>query len=154
MASIGLDLYALQKDVEDYARSVINWEVWTGSLPTAESLPIVNGDMDPFVVMRFADLMPLSTDRSFKGAAYDGYYTYIDFMCVARTDAEARQLTNIVNQRMIGKSFQNSGELNKSPGGGRFAILNDSRIPAAYVAVTSYRLTTNIHDVGAKPSIS
>ena len=147
----GLDLYALQDIVKSYLQTVINWPVDSGSTPEAENLQLVDGLLSPYVVLRFSDGMPVSSrsGTSFGGSVYDEYYTYVDAMCVAATDDEARKLASIVSRFMLGKKFPNASEVKKSFGGGNFAVPDAQRKPVAFVAITSFRMNYNQTDVGS-----
>jgi hypothetical protein len=125
--------------------SIPQFTVESGGIPTAESLPIQNGRLDPYVVVRFTDMMPTSGDGSFMGPTHDGYYTYIDCLCVGETDRDARELANLANSYMLGKKFDNASAIAKAFGGGSYAILSSaSKMPEAYIQITSFRAAVNL----------
>lgn len=147
----GINLFSVQQAIKQYLKdSIPLYSVESGATPTAESLPIVDGILEPLVILRFSDMMPSAGEGSFNGALYSGYYSYVDALCVGQTDDDARELAGIVNSFMLGKVFPNAGELRKNYGGGQFAIVSEAgRQPVAFVAVTSYRYIINMEDVGA-----
>lgn len=149
VTSVGLDLFSLQQEVKAYFTANVPWFVTSGGVPDAYSLHYNNDVLDPYLVLRFSDGMPTSGDSTFGGARYDGYYSYVDGLCIGATDDEARELAGLVNRLIIGKKFTNSGEISPIYGGGTFAISLDSQHPLAYIAVTSFRFDYNISDVGA-----
>lgn len=146
----GLDLFSLQQEVKAYLVSVINWPVDSGATPEAENLQLTDGVLQPYVVLRFSDGMPLSGGESFGGSKFDEYYTYVDALCIGATDEDARALANVVNRFMLGKVFENSTEVKKAYGGGIFAVADAARKPVAFVAVTSFRMNYNQTDVGSE----
>jgi hypothetical protein len=145
----GLDNFETEQLILAYAKANINWYVDSGAVPDATTLHYNNGSLDPYVIVRFSDVMPTSGGGSFLGATNDEYYSYVDFMCVAATDVEARELRSVVNRKMIGKRFPNTGELNKRFGGGIFSISLDAQHPLAFIAIASYTYSTNLSDVGS-----
>lgn len=147
----GLDLFSVQQDIVEYLQtSIPQFDVNSGAIPTAQSLPLVNGRLQPYVILRFSDMMPTSGGGSFMGAQYDEYYSYCDALCVAETDTDARELANLVNSWMLGKKFDNASPIKKNYGGGQFAIVNEAgRQPVAFIAITSFRFAVNMTDVGS-----
>lgn len=146
----GLDLFAVQQDIKQYFIDNLPVPVSSGAIPTSESLPFVNGILEPFIVLRFSDSMPSSGDASFGGPVHDGYYSYVDALCLGQTDDDARELASLVGRTMISKRFPNTGSLRKIYGGGQFAIASEAnRQPVAFVAVSSFQYLFNVDDVGA-----
>lgn len=151
----GLNLFAIQDQILNYLQvSIPQFTVESGGIPTAESLPLQNGRLDPYIVMRFSDMMPTSGGGSFVGPTNDEYYSYIDCLCVGETDRDARELANLANSYMLGKKFDNASAISKAFGGGSFAILSSaSKMPEAYIQITSYRMSVNLKDVGSGSNI-
>jgi hypothetical protein len=147
----GIDLYSVQQEIYQYVKTAIpQFLVETGGIPTAESLPFENGRLEPYIILRFSDMMPQQGGGSFGGARFDEQYSYVDALCLAETDTLARELAALVNAKMMGHSVANSSELGKTWGGGQFAIPSESnRSPVAYIVTASYRYTTNVEDVGS-----
>lgn len=146
----GLDLFSVQQDILAYIKDEIpQFLVESGGIPTSESLPFKDGRLEPYVIVRFSDMMPQQGGGSFGGARYDEHYSYFDALCLGETDTDARDLANLVNSKLIGKVFPNASEIGKTWGGGQFAIFSEAnRNPVAYVATASYRFQTNVEDVG------
>ena len=147
----GLDLAAVQVAIFDYIDTELpNLTVESGGIPTAESLPFVDGRLEPYVIVRFTDMMPSANEGSFMGPTHDGYYSMVDALCIAEDATTALQVASVVNRILIGKKFDNTSTLGKSWGGGRYAIFSEAnRQPVAYVAGASFRYSTNVKDVGA-----
>lgn len=147
----GLDLSGVQADIFAYiVSSFPNLRVESGGVPTAESLPFVNGRLDPYIIVRFTDMMPSANEGSFMGPTHDGYYSMVDALCLAEDADTALDVANAVNLKMIGKKFENTGSMGKGWGGGRYAIFSEAnRQPVAYVAGTTFRYSTNTKKVGS-----
>jgi len=152
---VGLDLFSAQQAIAAYLQaSIPQFTVETGAIPDGDSLPLEDGRLNPYVILRFTDMMPRSGGGSFMGPTHDEYYSYVDALCLGATDTDARELANLVNSYMIGKKFANTGALAKQFGGGRYAIFSEAnRQPVAFVATTSYRYSVNTDDVGAGSNV-
>lgn len=145
----GIDLYSTQQAIFNYIVTQIPWEVVDSQVPDAESLAATNGIADPYVSVRFSQMLPTSGGTSFNGPLYDEYYSYVDFLCIAPTAQEARELASFVDRNILGHAFPNTGALKPQFGGGQFAISLDTQHPLAFVAITAYRYSLNLSDVGA-----
>jgi len=147
----GLDLFSVQQEIVQYAKDNIPWHVETGGIPDAETVRMVNGTLEPYVVLRFTDSMPSSRDKSFGGPEYDGLYGYVDALCIAGgpDDTLARQLGSLVGRKLLGFRASNASKLSKNFGGGSFVIPGENSRPRFFIGIVSFRFTTNLEDVGA-----
>lgn len=151
----GLDLFSIQQDIEDYVRDRLStdpwdYEVYTGAVPEAETLVMRDGVLQPYVVLRFSELMPVGRGSTWAGTEEHEFYSYVDAMCVARTDTDARQLSGMMNRIMLGKIFPNTGEIRKIYGGGTFAVPDAKRIPVAFLSLASFAFNTNLTNPGSE----
>lgn len=144
----GIDLFPTQQAIKTALVDEIPWKVVSGGVPTAETLLRVDGVLNPYVVLRFSDLMPAARGGSVGGALYDAYYSYVDALCVGQTDDEARELASLVNAKLLGRIFPNTDQIRRNFGGGMYAVESGNRLPEAFVAVTSFRFNTNVDAVG------
>lgn len=144
----GIDIFPAQQAIKAYVTAEVPWQVVSGGVPTADTLLRVEGLLNPYVVLRFSDLMPAARGGSVAGASHDEYYSYVDALCVGETDDDARELTSLVNAKLLGRSFPNTTQLSRNFGGGLYAVESGNRLPEAYVAVTSFRFNTNVDGVG------
>lgn len=146
----GLDLFSVQQAILNYVEACFpNLLVTSGGVPELETLIYQDGVMEPYIVLRFSELMPASRGSTWDGASTYEYYSYVDALCVGKTDTDARETMSLVNRFMLSKKFDNASELRKIFGGGGFAISDATRVPVAYISVASFAFTTNIDDVGA-----
>lgn len=146
----GLDLFAVQESLTDLVRDTFpELTVETGGIPTAESLPLTNGVLIPYIILRFSDSMPAANGGTFSGPRHDELYGYMDALCLAGDDVEARKLATYVGGELLGAKVANAGSLSKIFGGGKFAIYSEAnRMPVAFVASVSFRFPTNVNAVG------
>jgi hypothetical protein len=145
----GIDIYPTQQAIKAALVAEIPWEVVSGGVPTADTITNrrVEGILNPYVVLRFADIMPGARGKSVAGPLYDEYYSYVDALCVGETDDEARELASLVNAKLLGRIFPNTTALARNFGGGLYAVESGNRLPEAFVAVTSFRFNTNVDAV-------
>src|SRR6185437_3595227 len=102
-----------------------------GEVPDAYNLHLVNGQLDPYVVIRFSDSLKASGQTSFGGPRQDGYYGLVLVICVGANDDEALELQSMCNAAMIGyKVDDNSGPIEKDFGGGSYAIKGVNSSPS------------------------
>jgi hypothetical protein len=144
----GIDLYDIQQDITAYVDGVVNWDVVTGGVPDATNVRYVDGVLEPYVVLRFTEGMPSARGNTFGGPRMDESYAYVDALCVAASDDEARALATFVNSKLLGRVFDNASALARNFGGGIYAVTSGNRLPEAYVAVTSYKFQYNLAGVG------
>lgn len=140
----GINLFKIQQDIKAYMVANVPWYVDSGNVPDARALRSVNGIIDPYVILRFSDMMPTSRGSGFGGAIYDDYYSYVDCLSIGSTDTEARELASLCNRLLIGKKFINTGEVVPNFGGGTFAISLNDEHPLAFIAVSAFRFSLNM----------
>jgi hypothetical protein len=106
----GIDIFPTQQAIKAALDAEIPWEVVSGGVPTADTIAVrrVEGILNPYVVLRFADIMPAARGKSVAGPLYDEYYSYVDALCVGQTDDEARELASLVNAKLLGRVFPNA----------------------------------------------
>lgn len=146
----GLDLFSVQQDILDYVQGKFpELLVESGGVPELETLIYHDGVLEPYIILRFSELMPASRGSTWDGASTYEYYSYVDALCVGRNDTDAREVSSLVNRAMLSKKFPNASEIRKIFGGGGFAISDATRVPVAYISVASFAFTTNLEDVGS-----
>ena len=140
----GINLFKVQQDIKAYMVANVPWYVDSGNVPDARTLRVNNGVLDPYVILRFSDMMPTSNGGSFGGAIYNDYYSYVDCLCIGASDTTARELASLCDRLVIGKKFNNTGEVMPNFGGGLFSISLNDQHPLAFIAVTSFRFSFNM----------
>lgn len=141
----GLNLYTTQQTLFDYIDAQIPWKVVDAEVPDADTVLMVEGEIEPYVVVRFSDLLGASGQNSFGGPTYDGYYSLFQCICVGSTGLEALHLQSQVNTSLIGHVPDvNSGPITKDFGGGSLAIKGVNTSPSFFVAISAFRYLTNM----------
>lgn len=146
----GLDNFAVQQDILAYIQtSLPSYSVESGGIPNGDSLPLVNGALQAYIILRFADTSPTPNGGSFGGPKHDEYFSVFDALCVAPTDTQAREVGNYLDTFLLSHKLTNTGSITRAPGSQRFALYSDaSRQPVAFVVSKAYRYSTNISEVG------
>jgi len=142
----GLDLYTSQKAIHDYlVAEIAPLEVLDTEIPDSDTVHLVNGELKPYVVVRFSDTLKASGQASFGGPRRDGYYSLVQTLSVASTGLKALELASKVNGKMIGyQPTPNDGPIEKDFGGGSFAIKGVNTKPSFFVAIAAFRYLTNL----------
>lgn len=141
----GLNVFATQKHLFEYLVSEVPWTVVAGEVPDSENVRMVNGVIEPYVVVRFSDILRVGGQGSFGGARLDGYYSLIQTVCIANSMFDSLELASLVNDKMLGYTAdENSGMLTKDFGGGSFSIKGDNSRPTFFVSIAAFRFLTNL----------
>jgi hypothetical protein len=140
----GINPYRVQQRIVDYAGTVLKEPIFEGGVPSPETIVRDgNGNIRPYVVMRFSDVSRDYRGNSMAGPRLDSYYGFCDFVCVAADDRTARAVSGNVMDKMTGFTPDEGGPFTKVGGGGEFTILDGRDKPAAYVSITGYRYALN-----------
>lgn len=144
----GLNVFASQKAIFDYATAEIPWPVIDAEIPDSETVRMVNGVVQPYVVMRFSDSLAAGGQGSFGGVRQDGYYSLFQAVCVARTGLKALELASLCNDKFIGhQATTNDGPISKDFGGGSLTIKGVNTNPSFFVSITAFRFLTNLQPI-------
>lgn len=141
----GLNVYASQKAIFDYAQAEIPWDVIDGEVPDSATVQMVNGMVQPYVVMRFSDMLSAGGQGSFGGVRQDGYYSLFQAICVAPRALQALELGSLCNNIFLGyQPTTNDGPISKDFGGGSLTIRGVNSTPTFFVSIVAYRYLTNL----------
>lgn len=141
----GLNTFATQKNIFEYLKANLDFDVVDTEIPDSTTVQRVNGELIPYVVVRFSDSLANGQQQSFGGPRHDGYYGLAQMICVARTGMESLELASAVNNLLIGYTPDaNSGPLTKDFGGGSFNIRGVNTSPSFVVSIVAFRFLTNL----------
>lgn len=145
----GLDINSVQ-DLILAKIETLPYSVMEGDVGDAMTLVEENGVLQTFIVVQFGDMLHSSGADSFGGVTHDGYYSLVRTLAVASSPRRARQAASIIGQVLLGWAPGGNGTpLAREWGGGAFTISSPGAKPNAYSALSSFRLETNIEDVGS-----
>jgi hypothetical protein len=140
-----MNLYATQQDI--FAHADTEFAVYDTNFPEVAQEPLVNGYLEPYVVLRFNDAVKVPQRGNVGGARHDEMYTLIDALCVAADPAEARDLAygpNGVADYLTGYQPVDAGPLTRESGGQVFVRADGTNtLPRRFIAVVSFRCAVN-----------
>lgn len=142
------DTLSTQETIRTYLAAEAGVVVYDTEFPQVKDEPMDNGVPTAYIVMRSNDTIAPASGGSFGGARFGEYYTLFDFLVVAATPEEARELAfgvDGVNDILIGHTPDaNSGELTKRGGGQVFTSGDGTAVrPSRYIARCSFRCSVN-----------
>lgn len=141
----GLNVYASQQAIFDFATANIPWTVIDGEVPDSDTVLMENGVLQPYVVMRFSDMLSAGGQASFGGVRQDGYYSLFQAICVAPRALQALELGSLCNDIFLGhQPTTNDGPISKDFGGGSLTIKGVNSTPTFFVSIVAYRFLTNM----------
>ena len=142
-------LFEIQQAIFEYVKTAQSFPVYTGGIEEAQTLGATNGELTPHIVLRFGSPQPYLADKSFGGARYDGAYSAVDAMCIASSDADARDLGSDIGNLLLGyRPHPDAGELNYDWGGGTFTVISEGSRPQFYISWHSFRFNFNMSNPG------
>ena len=146
---MAFDTLSTQETIRAYLATEAGVVVYDTEFPQVKDEPMDNGVPVAYIVMRSNDTIAPATGGSFGGARFGDHYTLLDFLVVAATPDEARELAfgpDGVNDILIGyRPDANSGEMTKRGGGQVFTSGDGTAArPSRYISRCSFRLSVNL----------
>lgn len=138
---MSLDLLAVQDDIVAQLRTLPQ-DVYETTAPDDTRLTFdQNGMILPYIVIEFSDLYPSISGTGIVSTRYDLKESFIIVSCIAPTERSARQVANLVRDKLTGYKPVDSGELVQAGGAVSYAAV-DAR-PNRYVSDMSFTFLTN-----------
>ena len=148
----GFDIVALQDAIVDKVKATIpNTVLFEDSIPDDESIPVTtDGQIIPYVVLRFGPVRPSYTGRSLRGPRLDEYWASCDIVAIAGKGRIARRLNAGLVDTLIGFKPDGISPMQMRTDAGdpaQFVVSSNESRPTQYIASTRLRYTVN----GASP---
>lgn len=103
----------------------LSQDVYETSAPEDAKLRFdANGTILPYIVVEFADMYDSLSSGGILSTRYDTKTSYIIVSCVAPTERSARQVAEVVRDKLTGFVPVNAGELTQSGGGIAYSAQN------------------------------
>jgi hypothetical protein len=135
--------YTSQQEILARFRTIPFIEVFEGSVPDGEAIPMVGTKIKPHLVVNFAGLTePSKKTNGITGAADDSFLQGFSTHAIAGDDDAARQLNGLALAKALGFSPTHCGEVRPAffAGVGQISSLGQ---PTRLSAVQSYRYLIN-----------
>jgi hypothetical protein len=135
--------YTSQQEILALFRTIPFIEVFEGSVPDGEAIPMSGTKIKPHLVVNFAGLTePSKKTNGITGAADDSFLQGFSTHAIAGDDDAARQLNGLALAKALGFSPTHCGEVRPAffAGVGQISSLGQ---PTRLSAVQSYRYLIN-----------
>lgn len=142
----GLNLVAVQDEILSHITATFpNYDIKEDEVLDDESLLKIDGNVKPFIVLRWHGLNRSVTGASFGGARWDQYNSAVDIVVVAPSPKIARRALNMVMDDLIGWTVPGGGELIPVGGEAVAPVVNYEGKPHIYLAVNtlSFQVDSN-----------
>jgi hypothetical protein len=150
----GFDIVSLQDNITAAVEAFIpNTLVMEDTIPDDKDLPMdAQGNLKPYVVLRYGPLRPSYTGKSLMGPRHDEYWASCDVVAVAPRSRVARQLNAAVVDMLIGFKPDGVSPMSMRTDAGdpaQFVVSSNESRPTQFVASTRLRYTVNGTNIGA-----
>ena len=126
----------------DYLNEQFAQDVIVGPVPGAEDIRVKDGQVDPYVVVNFSDIIS-GIGRAFIGARGDDYVQPINTVSIAHDYDTARWMQQKLNLVSLGYKPLGIAEVYKRAGGGVFITKTEDGAEA-YMAPASFAITVQL----------
>lgn len=134
----GLDLVAVQDEILAHIQTTFpNYEIKEDEVLDDEYLVNLNGNVKPFLVVRWHGLNRSVNNNSFAGVRWDEYNSAVDIIAIAPSPRIARRVLAHVMDGIIGWVVPGGGQLIPSGGASVSAIMDPQARPHLYLAVNT-----------------
>lgn len=142
----GLDLVAVQDAILSHIETTFPaYEIKEDEVLDDEALLRIDGNVKPFIVLRWYGLNRSAVNASFGGVRWDEYNSAVDVVVVAPSPRIARRALNAVMDDLIGWVVPGGGQLIPEGGASVAASLDSDGKPHLYLAVNtlSFQVDSN-----------
>ena len=138
---MSLNLLAVQDEITAKLRELPQ-DVYETSAPDDSKLKFdTNGMILPYIVIEFADMYDSPQDAGIISTRYNLKTSYAVVSCVAPTERSARQVADMVRNKLTGYSPVDAGELSLAGGGLSYTVA-DSK-PNRFVSELGFTFPVN-----------
>lgn len=146
----GLDLVSVQNTILAHVVSSFpNWTIKEDEVLDDEYLLKIDGNVKPFIVLRWHGLNRSLTGNSFGGVRWDEYNSAVDIVVVAPTPKQGRVGLNMVMDELIGWQVPGGSQLTPSGGAAVFPVVDYNGKPHLYLALNTLTFQVNSDGVGS-----
>jgi len=139
--TMSLDLLAIQDEITDKVKELAQ-DVYETEAPDDTKLKFdSNGMILPYIVLQHSEVYDSTEASGILSTKYDTKLAYIDVSCIAPTERAARQVAQLVRDKLLGFIPQGAGEL--SLDGNTRYTLKDVK-PNRFVTEISFAYPVNI----------
>lgn len=141
---MGLSLLPIQDQITAKLNELPQ-TVYENSVPEDTKLEYSNGIMLPFIVPFYGGFAPGLGSRGITSSRQDLGESFVAVQCVGPTERSARQVADLVVDKLAGFTPVDAGELR--PAGGRVLTPDTSSRPVRYISEVIFRFPVNTNVV-------
>lgn len=139
---MSLNLMAVQDQIAAKLRELPQ-DVYETSAPDDSKLKFdANGTILPYIVVEYADMYESLEPGGLLSTRYDVKTSYIIVSCIAPTERSARQVAELVRDKLTGFTPEDAGELTQAGGG--IAYVGQDVKPNRYISELAFTFPVNI----------
>jgi len=139
---LSLDLLAVHDQITTKLNE-LNQDVYDISVPEDTKIKMgANGLFLPYVVAVYSDMQESSNGKGILSTRYNTGTSFCVVECVGPTQRSARQVANLVRDKLTGFIPTDAGEL-RLVGGTNYTQLDSSAVPKKYISEVSFIFTVN-----------
>lgn len=128
----------LQEEILSHLRSEFAQPVYEEAVPNYQTVKRNStGQVKPYLCLQFGDVFA-GGSRSMIGALGHDYVMPLSIQVLAPTPEIGRQLSNKLIKVLLGKQFENSGQIEKRPVGGAIMTISESDAASEVYMVPSW----------------
>jgi hypothetical protein len=142
---MGLSLLPIQDQIITKLNELAQ-TVYENGVPDDASLEYSNGTMLPFIVPFFGGYARAADGRGITSVRQDLGESYCIIQCVGPTERSARQVSDLVRNKLTGFIPSDAGEL-KPVGNSRVVLPDFTSRPAKYTSEVTFRYVVNTNVV-------
>lgn len=142
---MGLSLLPIQDQIITKLNELAQ-TVYENGVPDDASLEYSNGTMLPFIVPFFGGYARAADGRGITSVRQDLGESYCIIQCVGPTGRSARQVSDLVRDKLTGFTPSDAGEL-KPVGNSRVVLPDFTSRPAKYTSEVTFRYVVNTNVV-------
>jgi hypothetical protein len=142
---MGLSLLPIQDQIITKLNELAQ-TVYENGVPDDASLEYSNGTMLPFIVPFFGGYARAADGRGITSVRQDLGESYCIIQCVGPTERSARQVSDLVRDKLTGFTPSDAGEL-KPVGNSRVVLPDFTSRPAKYTSEVTFRYVVNTNVV-------
>ncbi len=142
---MGLSLIPIQDEIVDKLKELPQ-TVYENGVPDDAKLGYSNGTMLPYIVPFFGGYAQSSDGRGITSSRHNLGESYVIVQCVGPTERSARQVSDLVRDKLTGFIPNDAGELIPAPTS-RMLTPDFSSRPAKYISEVVFRYPVNTNVV-------
>lgn len=137
---MSLDLLSVQDEITAKLRELPQ-DIYETVAPDDSKLRFdSSGNILPYVVVMYSDMYESMDSNNIIGTRYNTKVSYADVVCVGPTERSARQVANVVRDKLLGFKPNDAGELSLE--GGTAYATKDNK-PNRFSAEVSFAFPVN-----------